>query len=98
MQNFIIIIKKLNGEFDCIHRNRLFESEIAATLEQEKAIKEDKRSGKVVEYEIIPVWKPDEETTNTDLMLLIEKQIKETIRLEFDLIHNKLDQLIKQDT
>ena len=97
MQNFIIIVKNPNERFIGIHKNKLFESEIAAALEKEKAIKEDKREGKVVEYEIIPVWKSNEESFNTDLMLLIEKQIKESIRLEFDLLHKKIDKLIKQE-
>ena len=101
MQNFIIVVKSKNaltakGEFNCIYKNKLFESEISAALEKEKAIKQDKQSGDKYEYEIVPVWKPDEETINTDLMLLIEKQIRESVRLEFDLIHSKLDKIIKQ--
>lgn len=98
MQNFIIVVKNPNERFIGIHKNKLFESEIAAALEKEKAIKENKQSGKVCKYEIVPVWKPDEESSNTDLMLLIEKQIKETIRLEFDLLHEKIDKLIKTVT
>ena len=97
MQNFIIVTKNPNERFIGIYKNKLFESEIAAALEKEKAVKKDKREEKVVKYEIVPVWKPDEETINTDLMLLIEKQIKESIRLEFDLIHSKLDKIIKQE-
>jgi len=107
MQNFIIVTKNPNERFIGIYKNKnpnerfigiyknkLFENEIAAALEKEKAILQDKQSGDKYEYEIVPVWKPDEETINTDLMLLIEKQIRESVRLEFDLIHSKLDQLI----
>lgn len=92
MQNFIIVVK-LEGKFGCIHKNKLFESEIAAALEKEKAIKKDKRDGGVYEYEIVPVWKPNEESSSADLMLLTEKQTKESIRLVFDLLHQKIDQL-----